>query len=1139
MSEFERIAEKNARAGARGVYIRWLAERFGTLDLMLTQRGEDRVSLRRIYVPVRVDTEDRADESLGGPEKALEEQLPGQDALELIADSRFVAISGRPGSGKTTLVQALIGELTREGPSPVRDKLAGERGILPVPLILRDYQDGLDGVRGLDDLLELWWSHAADEAGATGFALDVPRLKASYADADDGDAMPLLVLFDGLDEVGGRRPRQRVLKIAARRNKRVRCALVTGRPGGFTDLSLDGVQLIGRRQLSLFPEDNLKRVHHLQPFAFPQIRDFITRFLRLRQEWQVEARRLLTEFESALQDPRRPHLLNLARRPIFLTLMALVHVNERRMPHGRADLYERIVDLYLNRQMQAKRLQHMLDDQPMPHWDQREVRRALGFLAWRSQHREPEGSDRNRGGRPPPTAGVGWVERSETHTDPLGPLQQAGRTVVPMPPEPENAKTEQGERRQVIWTRAELEGQLRALLAGETDDRRPFSDLTPGDAPQLLDYYLHPAGLLVDPAEGRYQFAHLSFQEFLCAEYIHGRAKARGSRRFLEELENLLYPHLARPGWDEVGLLLLCIHSAEGAQTDPDAHLEILAELDLAEEPQARLLVEALTGRELDYAEDELVRWLPLAVAAALVQPDAGLAERFGRVPAWAGPGLDLLRQLFEDDRPLALLAERLRQAPPGERLGLAGEDAGGLLRSAEGRWLDLGKALSLAPPFDSDSARDYALLRLANESGWVPKDPERPDWLPIADPGLERSLADWLVRVPTDGERGRLYRRWPDPDGSPRLPVISAAASELDALAMPRGPLWESLAPRIPLDLWLLQGESLDDFYGKLWFQPVVLFSLYPEPLARILPALLVIAVTLYQSMRLADSLSGGQQLGKNVLLRARSQTHSRAWSLSWSPMRRLTSSLRWTRPPPTPSRSLPRTILVSLKRARSLALSQLRLKLRSPLRSRLWVASRSPLLPQSLARSLQPATTSALTRTEKRIEGSRKEDKRRAETALETAKYRWAALDWFAEQSEDPDLMRRRGLRPGEPLPRQFALFEPDGRLRDTLPRSGLLQLRDWLANDDAILAWTFPAGLSAADEAHLRSELHTLHHYERPDGGHGQPWSPLAAIEAALSDWPEDEPTRDVSLAAAERDLLAVLDELFPERPDPGPG
>jgi hypothetical protein len=40
-----------------------------------------------------------------------------------------------------------------------------------------------------------------------------------------------------------------------------------------------------------------------------------------------------------------------------------------------------------------------------------------------------------------------------------------------------------------------------------------------------------------------------------------------------------------------------------------------------------------------------------------------------------------------------------------------------------------------------------------------------------------------------------------------------------------------------------------------------------------------------------------------------------------------------------------------------------------------------------------------------------------------------------------------------------------------------------------------------------------------------------SPIAALGAVLADWPEDLPTREVTLAAAERDLLVVLDNLFP--------
>jgi hypothetical protein len=424
-----------------------------------------------------------------------------------------------------------------------------------------------------------------------------------------------------------------------------------------------------------------------------------------------------------------------------------------------------------------------------------------------------------------------------------------------------------------------------------------------------------------------------------------------------------------------------------------------------------------------------------------------------------------------------------------------------------------LGEALRFEPPFDGDSARDYALLRLANDSGWVPKDPERPDWLPIADPGLERALADWLARAPADGEHGRLYRRWSDPDGSPRLPVLSPAASELDALAMPRGPLWEALAPRIPLDLWLLQGEAVDFFLPETGSQAAVLFSLDPDSLAAAFPASLTLPLTLYQSILLAESLLRGQGLAEYAV------------SLSQWQSRSLFSS-------GVLARKQSRAGAIARGRTRSLTLSLSHsVSVSHSLSLVLTLAERLPLSPS-------PRSGVALTRAKKGIDVLQDEDKHRVANALGRFCYSQVALDWFSEQAEDLDLMRRRSLHPCEPLPREFGLFEPDGRLRDTLPRAGLVQLRDWLANDDAILAWTFPNGLLAADEAHLRSELHTLHHYERPDGGHGQPWSPLAAIEAALADWPESEPTRDVSLAAAERDLLAVLDDLFPERPDPAP-
>ncbi|WP_295448316.1 hypothetical protein [uncultured Thiodictyon sp.] len=777
MNAPDSIAEKNARVSARGEYMRWLAKRFGDLDLLLTMQGEDRVNLHKVYVPLRLDTQDRSDASMGGPDGVKDEKLPGGDALGLIAGQPFVAISGRPGSGKTTLIQAIISELAGDRPSEFRRKVVGERGILPIPLILRDYQDELGKVKTLNDLLECWWSKAAQEARDKGFELDLPRLRDRYS--PDGDRFPLLLLFDGIDEVGGVAPRRTLLKLAVGASRSGYRAVVTGRPAGFLDqLPLDDWRevLLGD-DLNRFMSDLFRagltaastssdqcesewplielpqllvdsalamsarlrgilrpiQLQHIQPFAWPQVRDFIDRFFRLRQECQVERKRLGAEFHAALADPQHAHLLTLARRPIFLTLMALVHANDRRMPHVRADLYRRIVDLYLVRQTQQRRLVMTMKGEPMPHWDEREVRRALGYLAWRSQHRGAEAKNARE------------------------------RDV-----------------RQVIWERADLEWELCHLLSSEDPALGRFADIKPVDAPRLLDYFLHPIGLLVDPAEGRYQFVHLSFQEYLCAEYILGRAKALGSRRFLDGVQELLYKHLGLPGWDEVGPLLLCIHAAEGAQTDRFAHLELLAELDSARLPQAGLLVAALTGKELDYTDDELLRWLPVAAAAALVQPAAGLAVSFRAVPQWTRPGLEFLRGLFQAADPLDAIRARIDADPPG---GLdAAHWQGHLLNGPLGaRWRNPKGDHGWELGFGEDEGRAHALLGLANGSGWVPAEPGNEARVPLADPGLETAMLGWLSSRLRQGEQDLFYRRVLDGSEGLRFPQITTAAREID----------------------------------------------------------------------------------------------------------------------------------------------------------------------------------------------------------------------------------------------------------------------------------------------------------------------------------------------------------------------
>lgn len=1092
MSQSDSLAEQNARVSARGNYIRWLAKRFGDLDLLLTREGEDRVSLHKIYVPLRLDTQDRADEAMGDAEGLKDEQPPGQDAREIIAAQPFVAISGRPGSGKTTLVQAIIGELASDRPSEFRRRLVGRKGILPVPLILRDYQEELPQVQTLDELLDHWWRKAAQEAADKGLALDVERLRRSYA--DDGDRIPLLILFDGIDEVGGESPRRKLLGLAVKAAERGWRVVVTGRPPGFRDLEIESVRwvvpdldesdhrlpsrasatetaepikapertkqdsIVGKVRSSLKVVEKLP-LHHVQPFAWLQIHSFIERFFLIRDEWKAERERFIADFDAALRDPQRGYLLTLARRPIFLTLMALVHANDRRMPHGRADLYRRIIDLYLVRQTQQRRLRWTHRGREMPHWDEREVRRALGYLAWRSQQRGAEAEE-----------------------------------------------AEKRDARQVIWTRAELLAELQTLLDPQSGGG--FREIRPPDATELLDYFLHPTGLLVEPAEDRFQFAHLSFQEYLCAEYIQGRALALGSRRFLDGIREQLYVHLGRPGWDEVGLLLLCIQAAQGAQTERTAHLELLAELDPADLPQARLLIAALTGQELDYSEAERRRWLPLVVATALVQPEAEFPAMFHKVPQWRAPGLELLRELFRAQDPFALLEEWVRQDPPNGRPAADWEHHS-LSGDMRQRWENPTKDAGWEVKFGPDEARAHALLRLVTLSGWAQDGAGEGAYRPIVDPALEQIMVGWLNNQLRKFGPEIFYTRVQDLNIN--LPIATFAGQDLNALIPFQGDLWEAAQALLPIDHWLLQGEILDNRSLKKASSSLPWINFYPvlSPTKTMLPRLARIRLALgcYQTIIFGESLSRGPAQANILLSRSDIlfQTWRREGEWHWTGLN------VWSRP-------LLRFILMHsggglhpnpypypflLQWLPFVKFPQLNVRLGAQLKR---LVHKSRASEQSLDREIL--------------------------TAIGTFCYRYASLDWFDEQAEDPDLMRRRGLRPGQPLPPESGLFDANGRIREQVAREAVVRLRAWLEDDDQVLNWFFPEGLTEEIRTDLLDQLRILHHYQRPDGGRGQPWSPIAMLDAALADWPEAVLTREMTQAAAERDLLAVLDTLFPE-------
>jgi hypothetical protein len=814
------IAEQSARAVALGQYARFLLKRYQRLELI--EIGEtDPVSLRQIFVPMQVGLEDLRDEEVGeDAERVEDEKLPGEPAWDVLVREPFMALSGRPGSGKTTLVQAIVAELcNNELPS----RLRRETRSVPVPLILRNLPD-LDSVQTLRDLLDRWWLLQAEQAGLDRLPLDLPNLQPELF-PEDGQAPQdynVLLLFDGIDEVGGPALRQRLLDIAFGATRRGYRVLVTGRPTGFADLA-------GPDTLSDKTRGPLQ-LHFLLPFAWEQIVAFVDRWYRLRDEWERKRKEGMGRFLEHLADPGRGYLRSLARRPIFLTLMALVHTTQNQMPEGRPLLYKRIVDLYLERQERHRQRKLTTAGGPMPHWPEAEVRLALAHLAWQSQ--------------------------------------SIGSHV-------KQAQIEDA--RRVVWAREKMEEVL-SLQIVEGPGR--FAGLTVDDAPALVDYFLHPAGLLVEPEERRIQFAHLSFQEYLCAWFLHERAKVSpgGMRGYLTDE---LFAHLNEPGWDEVGVLLLRIRADETGQ---EGHFELLRWLDLAERAQAALFVTAVTGRELPFTEKERLGYLPAAVACALVHPDRDFGDALAKIPEWKEAGLALVSRLLEEES--AKDAWACVEGASASEVPLS-EDL-------KKRWLEPPDDLSWIAEYGPVEARAHSLLRLLNLSGWV--EAESP-LNPIADPGLAERLTAWLEAL-LRREPNLLWIRVRKDEAD--LPAATVTALEIDGLLPNQGSFWRSSTRNLPLDALVLQGEGAEEEYWFEFSQAAVTLAIHPgEP---ILPRA-GLSIVIYQCVLLVESAAGGRAL----------ENWSRSLSLSRS-----------------------RSLSLSLSRSRSLSLSRSRSRSRSRFRSR-----------------------------------------------------------------------------------------------------------------------------------------------------------------------------------------------------------
>ena len=388
-----------------------------------------------------------------------------ESLVHTLAKNTPLVLLGDPGIGKSTLLNYVTWLLSRPATNPLIDRLGWR---LPLPMVLRELP--IRGVKDFDGLLEAFLSR---EMSAP-LRDDEGRRYLSRTLAE-GNAF---LLLDGIDEIGDRRSREDLREAVFDGIARFPdCRwLLSSRIVGYDEVPFDSQRTWPDGEPPRSAWDSMVREGVTQPYRrerHPSMRRLrndrvATRYVAPFDDSRIAAfaRNWYYRRDAASQRARAnaDHLiravhaddsiLRLARVPNLLTMMALIHRIEATLPHGRALLYDRIAEAYLESIDKFRGIDSSPHDLPRKKiW--------LARVGFEMQRRRTSGD----------------------HTD--------GSEILV------DYETVLG------WLNEEM-GRGNALL-------------NPPSAREFLDIVGRRSGLFLPRGEGRYAFVHLSFQEYFAA----------------------------------------------------------------------------------------------------------------------------------------------------------------------------------------------------------------------------------------------------------------------------------------------------------------------------------------------------------------------------------------------------------------------------------------------------------------------------------------------------------------------------------------------------------------------------------------------------------------------------------------------
>jgi tetratricopeptide (TPR) repeat protein len=395
-------------------------------------------------------------------------------------------VLGAPGSGKTMLVSyfaLMLCETQQSDPT----QIGLEKDTLPIVVRIRDWI--LQPKMGLLEYLEYYAkTNLCTKELPTGFFEHwLERGRA-------------LILLDGLDEVVDEAQRRKVAEQIETFLHRYQSnpAVITSRPAGY--------------RWDFF---NLEEFPHytLESFDDKQVATFIDHWYDSRiEDDSAQVARRKADLQSAFARNERIRLL--AKNPLLLTIIALIHRYQAELPRQRFKLYEKAVETLLTSWDSGKEIK--LYETVLRFLKPDDLLYILKKLAYWIHTQGSTGE----------TEGGTLIDKDEL----LRQLQREIKTLKKC--EPHEAK---------------------------------------GEAERFIDFIQRRTGLLNEQGRDRYAFVHKTFQEYLTAEEIF---EIDESQEDPDIIWRHFQDHLHDPHWREVLLLLVSKLKGKKAQKAIQAVLD-------------------------------------------------------------------------------------------------------------------------------------------------------------------------------------------------------------------------------------------------------------------------------------------------------------------------------------------------------------------------------------------------------------------------------------------------------------------------------------------------------------------------------------------------------------------------------------